>query len=291
VQIDVLLADLDESRSRTWVASREPGWYAAAIALLRPMLAVIATCCLSACKPTLVVGEWECPAVYTEAGRPPSPADPVSVPWETGFEDRFCDYTQTAGFCYGDGPASFQVVSSPVHSGNHAAAFTVALTGGPGAAGPVGQARCVRQGVFPAEGYYGAWYYIPKLATNQGVWNLIHFQGGSNSYPHGLWDVSLANGVNGELHARVYDFLQGNVGLGPPVPIASWFHIVLYWRRAKDRTGEVALYQDGTRVVDFTNLVTDDSDWGQWFVGNFATALVPPESTVYVDDVTISATP
>ena len=33
--------------------------------------------------------------------------------------------------------------------------------------------------------------------------------------------------------------------------------------------------------------MTDDSRWGQWFVGNYATALSPPSSTVYVDDVTI----
>jgi hypothetical protein len=43
-------------------------------------------------------------------------------------------------------------------------------------------------------------------------------------------------------------------------------------------------------VVDFANLITDDTDWGQWLVGNYAEALAPPESTVYVDDVTIRAT-
>jgi hypothetical protein len=38
---------------------------------------------------------------------------------------------------------------------------------------------------------------------------------------------------------------------------------VFYWKRAKDTSGEVALYQDEVeRVVDLTNLVTDDTDWG-----------------------------
>ena len=43
-------------------------------------------------------------------------------------------------------------------------------------------------------------------------------------------------------------------------------------------------------AVHLTGLVTDDTDWGQWYVGNLADALVPPASTVYVDDVTISLT-
>jgi hypothetical protein len=72
---------------------------------------------------------------------------------------------------------------------------------------------------------------------------------------------------------------------------------VFYWKRAKDKSGEVALYQGDergdVRVVDFTNLVTDDTGTGQgqWYVGNLASALQPPKSTVYVDDVTIRATP
>jgi hypothetical protein len=37
--------------------------------------------------------------------------------------------------------------------------------------------------------------------------------------------------------------------------------------------------------------VTDPTDWGQWYVGNWADSLVPPASTVYVDDVTIGLAP
>jgi hypothetical protein len=64
----------------------------------------------------------------------------------------------------------------------------------------------------------------------------------------------------------------------------------MYIKRAADTTGEVAVFQEGQVALDLTGLSTDDSQWGQWYVGNFANALVPPESTLYVDDVTISAT-
>jgi hypothetical protein len=72
-----------------------------------------------------------------------------------------------------------------------------------------------------------------------------------------------------------------------PIPIGEWFHLELYLKRAADATGEVALYQDGELLFRATDLITDDSDWAQWYVGNLATDLTPPESTLYVDDVTI----
>jgi hypothetical protein len=63
----------------------------------------------------------------------------------------------------------------------------------------------------------------------------------------------------------------------------------MFLKRASDATGEVQVYQDGVSVVHQTGLVTDNnSQWGQWYVGNLGTNLTPPESTLYVDDVTIS---
>jgi hypothetical protein len=287
MEIYALRADQDDNPSIPLARPREIPWRAALV-LLRKTLAVAATCYLGACQPGLVVGEWKCAETRTKAGSAPSLTDPISVPWSTGFENQFCDYTQVAGYCYESLIASHRVVTSPVHSGHFAAAFTVlAVTD----AGASSQVRCVRQGVLPAEAYYGAWYYIPKSATNAVNWNLFHFRGGEPSSQHGLWDVSLVNGPTGKLSLRVYDFLGGRIGDSPPVPIGSWFHIVFYLKRAKDKSGEVALYQDGSKVVDFTNLITDDTDWGQWYVGNYASALIAPDSTLYVDDVTISATP
>jgi len=268
-----------------------------ALFLLSQALAIAAISCLGACKQPLVVGEYKCPVSSPEAGSPPSKFDPISVPWSSGFENQFCDYPSAdePGWCYGFPPASFRVVSSPVHTGQFAAQFTV-LTGTDGGAQP--QARCSRQGVWPAEAYYGAWYLIPEIATiatDKDNWNLFHFQGGNSDATsiHYLWDVSLVNGASGDLNLHVIDELDSNrhPTSTKSVPIGKWFHIVFYWKRAKDTSGAVALYQDDERVVDLTNLVTDDTDWGQWYVGNLASGLLPPQSTVYVDDVTILATP
>jgi hypothetical protein len=182
------------------------------------------------------------------------------------------------------------MVDEPVHGGGHAAAFFV--TSDPAKRGT--QARCFREGALPREAFYGAWFYLPSRATNTGNWNLVHFQGGAPSALHGLWDISLRSADDGRLFAYLYDFLRGAFRVpnaAPPVPIGSWFHLELRLRRAADATGEVALYQDGALLFERTAIATDDTDFGQWYVGNFADALTPSDSTIYVDDVSIHAVP
>ena len=250
----------------------------------RRAAALLALLQLAACEPTLTVGEWTC----SEDGSASSPADrssAIALPWATGFENRFCDYTEQAGFCYSDPRASYELVTAPVHSGRHAVAFKVDSEQPDG-----NQARCVRQGVLPRAAYYGAWYLMPAHASNRGNWNLWHFRGGDPRTTHGLWDVSLVNGSGGAPELVLYGFLDGRTrrATSPkPVPIGSWFHLELYLARAADASGEVALYLDSERIVEARNLVTDDTDWGQWYVGNLATELAPADSTLYVDDITI----
>jgi hypothetical protein len=262
---------------------------------------------LLGCEPKLVVGDWFCPwdaetgaggATSGDSGDEsahprPGPRDPVAVPWSTSFESGFCDFWRAGGFCYEDADAESSIVTAPVHTGKFAAAFRVRGDG----EDQNRQARCVRQGVFPTEAYYSAWYFIPQLATNRGLWNLFHFRGAKigpgPTNLAGLWDVSLAGDADAGLRLFLYDFLPSptpSVDAFPAVPIGEWFQIEVYFRRASDATGELAVYQDGERVFRVTDLVTDDTDWGQWYVGNLATALMPPDSTVYVDDVTIRAT-
>jgi hypothetical protein len=42
-------------------------------------------------------------------------------------------------------------------------------------------------------------------------------------------------------------------------------------------------------VQEATGIVTDAFDYHHWYVGNLASSLTPPDSTIYVDDVTIAA--
>jgi hypothetical protein len=235
-----------------------------------------------------------CPGSSADAS-PVADPDASIGPFATGFENGFCGYASPTGFCYAAGPASYSLVTSPVHSGKYAAAFTAQGAGDAGI-GP-GQARCVAQGVFLPAAYYGAWYYVPAQATNSGTWNLFHYQGGvPGGMLSGLWDVSLANmgGTGGPLHVILYDFLNGmtpNASAVPPIPIGQWFHLEVYFKRASDATGAITLLQDGATAVSLTGLVTDPTGWGQWYVGTWTDNLMPSTATIYVDDVTIGFAP
>lgn len=257
-------------------------------------LSVWLTCVSLGCESKVVIASFSCPesseSTTATNGGTGGTDPPFAIPWSTGFEDGFCDYSNPGGFCYETGPATHTIVSEPTHSGNFAAAMTVRSDGVEANA----QTRCVRGGTLPTEAYYGVWYYLPIATQANDLWNLIHFQGGEgpNNRLHGLWDVSLVNNDQGDLRLYVYDFLGGTVpdmSSAPPVPVGSWFHIEVFLKRATDETGEFILYQDGAMVVHLTDLITDDSPWGQWYVGNLALDLTPAESTIYIDDVTISS--
>jgi hypothetical protein len=77
----------------------------------------------------------------------------------------------------------------------------------------------------------------------------------------------------------------------PDVPIGSWFHLEFRLLRAKDATGEIALYQNGTLIDERTGIVTDDTDFAQWYVGNLSFSMEGGSSSLYVDDVTIETVP
>lgn len=216
--------------------------------------------------------------------------DPIAVPWNTGFENGFCGYAAVKGFCYTAGNADSTTVVAPVHSGHRAAAFAIAAEDG----GNGGQARCVREGAFPHDAYYGAWFYLPSIPKSADNWNLVHFQGGNGDTRwNNLFDVTLVSTGDGQ-YGLTLNQGPDNQSLGPaklPVPIASWFQVVLRFVRSADANGgEVTLYQGDQPLVDVTDIVTDPYPYDQWYVGNLVHGAQPTDLTVYVDDVSVSTT-
>jgi len=256
-------------------------------------VAALAVACFAmACEPTVVIGSCAPSATAGAGGVAGTPAsssaDALTVPWSTGFEDGLCDYA-SQGYCYARHGATLSIVQSPVHDGQFAAAFTV-NGNATNTSEERSQARCVRRGVMPKSASYGAWYLVPELHISDANWNLFHFLGVTESESHALWDISLATDSDGALVLTVFNFLRGThppiTGV-PPIPIGTWFHIEIQLKRSAQANGEVIVSQDGVVALHLTNLITDDTDWGEWYVGNFARKLVPELSTVYVDDITM----
>jgi hypothetical protein len=58
--------------------------------------------------------------------------------------------------------------------------------------------------------------------------------------------------------------------------------------RALDASGEIALYQDGVELVREKDLITDDSPFGQCYVGNWVSSVISTSTiTLHVDDVSV----
>ena len=262
----------------------------------------------AACEPELKVGTWPCTSSSGPAGTMPdgsvvSIKDPVPFPWQNGFEDGFCGYANAKGYCYKDPNASYGLVDAPVHSGQHAARFTVM-----GDDSRARQTRCVREGAMPPDAVYGAWFFLAAAVTG-GNWNLMYFNAGNAEGLHGLpydgaeWDVSIGDdGDGGPLTLHILNHMDrlpdpadgGTPPPAPAVPVGEWFHVEFRIVRAQDATGRVTLSQDGEPVLDYKNIQTEltGATWGQWYVGNLVGSNVtPPESTLYVDDVSIAPPP
>ena len=251
---------------------------------------------VAGCRPEIDVGTWNCGssagAIDADGdGSTPFSTAPVDSSWSAGFEDGFCEYDRREGFCYFAPDAAQAIVTSPVLSGDRAAAFSVTFA--PGSDGV--QSRCVREGLLPLHATYGAWFYLPEAPTAADNWNLMHFRGADGSPPLiNLWDVSLRARDDGTFVPFILDAINRSA-LTPtavrPVPFGEWFHLEFTWLRASDATGAVALRQDGELVLEVDGLVTDTTQFAQWYVGNLANSLTPSDSTLYVDDVTIRPAP
>lgn len=248
------------------------------------------------CEPKLVVGTWSssssCDPTDAGAGgagndEPPAAPVALAVPWSTGFEQGFCDYAAPKGRCYAADAASFDVVSEPVRSGRQAAAFSLNL----GTDVDGDQTRCFLQGELPQAGYYSAYFFIPEAPSMAVNWNLMHFRRGPF---RGVWDVSLDVADDGSLSVSVFDHIRMRrltATRVPPVPVGAWVQLEAYLLRAADETGEFAVYQDGALALSLSDLITDEDGANEWYVGNLAVALTPPENTIYVDDVSVREAP
>lgn len=233
-------------------------------------------------------GEGACDATVVPNADGGAASDPVTVPWSTGFEDGLCGYARALGYCFATGDAHFEAVAAPTHEGVGAAAFVV------NSSAREAQARCVRQGTFPPDAVYGAWFYVTAAAADTKNWNLMFFNGGpAGSNLMAFWDVSI-DVIDGRNVLVVFD-QQHQTRLvptdGPDVPIGSWFHVELRLRRSAQKDGLIELYQDGVRIYSLSGIVTDTTEWGQWYVGNLAAGRTPPNSTLYIDDVSIRLAP
>jgi hypothetical protein len=146
----------------------------------------------------------------------------------------------------------------------------------------------------PTEAYYSAWFFVPSTLTlNTGQYlSLVHFRGSDGQELTALWDVNLTPLADGSVAAQMYQYSGGVDTQQFPVtkfPLDRWVQLEVLLTQGLNMTGHVAVWQDGTLILDRPNVTTVVLVGSvQWDVGGASAGLASGPTVVYVDDAAIS---
>ncbi len=222
---------------------------------------------------------------------------PASVLWRGTFEPG--DLSEWTGDGEGnvytqnvvatDRPAATLAMA---HSGRYGGIFTIAPK-----ASMASTSYLYRNQPSPLQGYYSAWFYVPSTITVGSWLSLSHFSGsetGDGKNLFAIWDVNLYPLPSGGLAAQLYDYASG-ANTRQPVPalfpLDAWTRIDVYLSKATGPTGEVTVWQNGTQILQVTDVTTVSNDWVQWDAGAAVDSVLPSPAYVYMDDAAISLAP
>jgi hypothetical protein len=229
--------------------------------------------CLGACSPDVNLGN--------------------DVLWSTDHESGDLSDWSLAG---GGGvleqaPDATAVISQDfAHSGQWAARLTNQ------AMGTMKEAHLWRDGNFPQEAYYSAWYYLPQSVQTTVDWTIMQFRERTTSDPAVIalhYDIDLRSLPDGETilwffdHDPVY-LREPTPTPAIPVPIGAWFRLEVFYRHALDDTGRLTVWQDGVLVYDITGRSTGTNSNVYWTPCTVGYDTIPEAAVIYVDDAMIS---
>lgn len=228
----------------------------------------------------------------------------------------------TGGAYPNDGSPTVEISSEQAHSGRYSIKISGnASTSDPTSSSPGG--GLYKEGPFPQEAYYSAWYYVPQVHQTTMSWTILKFQsptlsasdagspdggqgddagdaaadgGGSATATAGLsqlLDIRLQSVPNGNAMVFVL-FDHRSMYLTSPlpnppayVPIATWFHLECFYRNAIDSTGHLTVWVDGKMIYDVSR-PTSANPSVYFTICSLADNLTPPAVELYIDDVAIS---
>ena len=218
-----------------------------------------------------------------------------NVLWASLFEGgTFDEWTSVAGGSANAYPApnTIAVSNAYAHHGRYAALLTIDA----GPDGTQANTGLVRKGGLPVEGYYSAWYYLPRTVTVGTFWILFKFRlrtdASDGNTETEFYDLELVNANDGSLTLLLYDHRTGAdvslVSPAPVVPVSRWFQLEAFYRNAQDASGRLTIWLDGRQVVDINGQAMAPTPWIEWDVVNVGENLTPSDAVVAIDDCAIS---
>lgn len=249
-----------------------------AVALVRPMIGapvprlhlaaptclVASLLCLSGCRPTVDIGS--------------------NIIWSADHEQGDLSDWLADGEGGKQSPLT-AVTSSQAHGGR----FAVNV-------GMFNQEALWRQGAFPRDAYYSAWYFLPHDYQQITSWTIMSF-GRASANDGGTRDevtiLNLRTLPGGQIVLFVFDNrmenLQWPLAVPPAVvPVGKWFQIEVFYRNANDDSGRMTVWLDGVQVYDITNRPSGVMERLYFALGNVPDVVTPFPVQILADDVAIS---
>lgn len=216
-----------------------------------------------------------------------------SVVWRADHETHnLSQWTknQQGEAVFNTGTGRIRVTEAFSRSGRHSLALTIRNANGERQA-----ARIFRWHEGLKSGYYSAWYYFPRRFEPELWWNVFQFKTHDRkgvSQP--TWSLNVGNLRNGEMTFYLYSSLQDRTYDRPltstplAIPVGQWVHVEAFYKRATDGTGQIAVWQNGTKIYDISGVRTALTDYSDWSLNNYTDNIRPSTATIYVDDAAIS---
>jgi hypothetical protein len=225
----------------------------------------------------------------------PSPAS--SIIWQAKHESGdLREWQQHGDFIRQGQSAYYSMVTPHAHTGKYSVALTIDTEGYSDTGDFAAYLFFWDQ--LPGDAYYySAWYYIPSGTQPQDWWNIWQWKSTydgntDNSVP--MYILDILEKPNGQLALHLVfrpdtsnyvDYRQDKM----TVPTDQWFQIEAYYQKGVDNNGQVTVWQDGSEIINITNVPTTMEDnTVYWSVNHYTDNIVPSPSTIYIDDAAIS---
>ena len=141
--------------------------------------------------------------------------------------------------------------------------------------------------------YYRVWFYFPQRYVPNGNppwWNVFQWKSKRADVSDPFFALNVGTRSDGAMYFYLYDknaaksYSQSTKNL----PEGQWFRVDAFYKCSGEKNGHVTFWQDGTQILDASNVQTRYPDGNcAWSVNNYSTSLNPSGATIYVDDAAI----
>ncbi len=187
-----------------------------------------------------------------------------------------------AGGWYGDDSTPQYSGDGPAHSGTGAVKVTVDTS-------PGDRISRLYRRVTATDAFYSAWFYLAEAHTPTDWWSIFLFKAGKErAQSIDLWSVNLTLRDDGQLTLAVFDHASNTMIPSPAPPlveVGKWFQLEAFLQASSGQPSQVIYYLDGIEFLTLDDATpAPDGELLYWVIGNGGNNLVPPITTVYIDD-------